>query len=564
MKALYRRSLAAIIAAGMILAVLWKAGIYFETNDDRYIASILSGVITSEPDAHVLYVNYLLTFPLSLLYRLTTAVPWYGGMLILFQWLAYYNILDSAYIRCRNTFQIIAVTAMTFSFFMAYCYMLGLIQYTSTAALLAMSGYVCLILNTGDRKRTVMFGVLELAAFLLRDDAMLMIQPLGLAAVSGLFLGRRTLAWKEKLAKSGEILLVLAAVLLTGLAGNVIGGRCSREWKQYEQFNDTRTALFDYYGKPEYEEVQEILDRYNISEEQYKAYCSYVILNWNAGTQCDIDLKEYVLENNKNTAHMTDILREFCVYFTEDYDWKINRVAIAAWVMWLAFALIGHRTETLFSGIGLAMAEAAVWGALVRMGRMPHRIVIPLFACETILLMAVCLNEYVHLRRRKLWGIVLLVTCLLFCYLGLGSSKLQYRYIREMNEGQKIYIEGLEEIQEYCDEHPDNRYLIEAETLAFYKGSALETRIYHPANNVISGGWFSNSPNVQRHLEEYLNSGETGFYFIIYADGSQENKPAMQYLSKEMNEKPVLTDEFAASHGGIYAVYYFEGRFPFE
>ena len=61
--------------AGMILTgilflffiLIWKsAGIYFETNDDKFIAEILSGAVTGEPDGHVVYINYLLSYLLSL------------------------------------------------------------------------------------------------------------------------------------------------------------------------------------------------------------------------------------------------------------------------------------------------------------------------------------------------------------------------------------------------------------------------------------------------------------------------------------------------------------------
>ena len=40
------------IAAAMLLAVYFRAGIYFESNDDRHITEILSGAFGGRPDAH--------------------------------------------------------------------------------------------------------------------------------------------------------------------------------------------------------------------------------------------------------------------------------------------------------------------------------------------------------------------------------------------------------------------------------------------------------------------------------------------------------------------------------
>lgn len=152
------------------------------------------------------------------------------------------------------------------------------------------------------------------------------------------------------------------------------------ESQQYSQ----RTALFDYHGKPEYEEVREILDKYNISENKYKAYCSYTILDWNTETECDRKLEEYVSEHSGNTLGIGDVFQEVYNYSYKEFDWKMNTVAIAAWILWIVFVLSCRRWSALLPGICLAVSKTAVWGALIWMGRMPYRIVIPLFACETM------------------------------------------------------------------------------------------------------------------------------------------------------------------------------------
>ena len=105
------RVFVSLSVSAALLAIVWcRTCIYFETNDDRYIASILSGAVTGSPDAHVIYMNYLLSLPLSLLYRFTVEVPWYGGMLVLFLWLFWGAVLDSAYTRCRKWTQALLVT----------------------------------------------------------------------------------------------------------------------------------------------------------------------------------------------------------------------------------------------------------------------------------------------------------------------------------------------------------------------------------------------------------------------------------------------------------------------
>ncbi len=577
-----------LVFGALLSFVRRTTGIYFETNDDRYIASILSGVITGSPDAHVIYVNYLLALPLSWLYRLTAAVPWYGGMLVLLQWTAYGAVLDSAWTRCRGWFSLLSVTAVAAGFFVAFYYLTGLLQYTSTAALLAMAGYACLLLRRNRKSGFVWFMVFELLGCLLRSQAMLMLQPLGLAAVLAA-------VWQDRRVDSGEkikgILTVEAgviAILCLEAAGNFLGYQ-GAGWDRYERFNDTRTLLFDYYGKPGYEEVSDILEEGHVSREQYEAYCSYLILDWRADEDCEKRLGAYAAERGETPLEAGRLLGQIRDA-RRSVSWKVRDVILAAWGIFLLWMLFSGKLRMLLGGTALlSLAGTAVWGYLVWKGRTPLRVTLPLLACEVLLLLALVWREYdsappaagegqgaqildlraglralCAARGAGLWRkVLLLFGCACFCGAGISSGRLQCRYVKEMNQGQQIFMEGLREIQAYCGEHPGNRYLLDANSLSSYKGSAFETSVYQSFNAVLGGGWFSTGPAVQRRLEEYLGTGQ-GFYFLIYADGGQEDTPQFAYLVREMGGEPELADRWRASHGGDYAVYYFEGAFPFS
>ena len=55
----------AVCMSLFLLGIVWTVvGNYFETNDDRFIAEILSGAIGWQPEAHVIFVNYLLSWPI--------------------------------------------------------------------------------------------------------------------------------------------------------------------------------------------------------------------------------------------------------------------------------------------------------------------------------------------------------------------------------------------------------------------------------------------------------------------------------------------------------------------
>lgn len=559
----YRRWMAMAVSLVMILFVCQKTGIYFETNDDRYITSILSGVITGSPDAHVIYVNYLLALPLSLLYRITTMVPWYGGLFVFFQWAIYAAVLDSAYTKCQKWYMMIPVTAIAGGFFIAYYYCVGQIQFTSTAVMLAAAGYVCLLLRDSDKKGFLLFILFELAGYLLRSQSMLMVQPLGLAAVVTVTAGKQEIIKKEEIRKFLAMGLGLLAILLVGVLGNLIGYH-GAGWERYTHFIDTVTTLFDYHGKPDYEEVRDILEDYDISREKYMAYCQYMILDWNVDAEGEKRLENYVLQLQGESLSVPKVLRQVYEISIADFPWELNRVTIAAWGLFLLVVILCRRLKTLCIGVGLiGGARTAIWGYLIWRGRIPTRVILPLMACETMILIALVWIEYERAHTVQWKKVGLLCGGVIFCLIGISSGRLQSRYISEITAGQHLYMEGLREIQQYCEDHPTNHYLIDPSSLSYYIGSAFETSVYHPVNAVFGGGWFSETPPVRQRLREYLGDVD-GFYFLIYADGEQEMCPSYAYLVQEMGEVPELVEQWTASHGGSYAVYYFKGAFPFS
>ena len=292
-----------LITVGTILlfaSFLWikDMGVYFETNDDRIIAEILSGVHSLTQDPHTIHENYLLMLPLSLLYKITSGVSWYGWSLLLCHATAWFVTESSFLSRCKNWKDYLAVLIGLSGLFLGSLELIGRIQFTSTAVILAISGYIALYLEENRKKGYVLFFVTELLAFCVRYKAMLMIQPLGGIVWLGLALvqlgktgwSRERLLEKGK--EAGRLLLIWAAIFLLGGFGNIIGYH-SEDWKDFLKFSETRAQLFDYHGAPNYEDVKDILDRYDVTENVYDGFCNYNILDWEVSTDCIEELVEF-------------------------------------------------------------------------------------------------------------------------------------------------------------------------------------------------------------------------------------------------------------------------------
>ena len=222
----------------MIAAVYFRAGIYFDTNDDRFLSEILSGVYGEHPEPHTIYMNYLLSLPLTALYRITIKIPWHGLMLLTFHMVTYTTISNSILRLCRNKVQMLLGMSVLPALGLQGIYILAKIQYTSTTVLLAAAGYIYLLLHNKNLKsRLKIFAIFMLLSCLLRKDAMLMIQPLGIAATAGVLLVDKGKSLKAKIIELSAVTGTIAICVLTAEAGTVIGYH-SEEWKYYFRYNN--------------------------------------------------------------------------------------------------------------------------------------------------------------------------------------------------------------------------------------------------------------------------------------------------------------------------------------
>lgn len=551
----YKIFIAAVIAILFIAVVISQTGIYFETNDDRFIAEILSGASINKSDAHVVYVNYLLALPLSMLYSLTTQVPWYGGMLILLHVLTYFVLLWSVYDRCTTKRAMVLMTVVLGCFFLLNIYVTAMIQYTSTAALVALAGYACLLLQQDKKRGEILFFIMELLALLLRSQAMLMMQPIGGAVYMAVCLMEKEQNFRIRCRKILEWMLTVAIVLLIGQIGSFIGYR--GEWKAYERFNEARTTMFDYYGTPAYEEVKDILNKYQVTEAEYNAFCNYVILDWEVPLECVEELAEYVSRQNEKTLDIPSLLEQIGDSWDKNNYMGINKACIWLWIAAIVWVLLKRRWWMVLPLTGLVAAHTLVLGYLLYQGRTPARVMYPLAVGMVLLLIVLLLVDCTKYRPGKWMLVLLLFIGIMWGDSCIDAGRAQYRTAKENNAGQQVFIEGAIEVREYCNQYPDNRYLLDSWSFCYYRGSALETRLYQQSNSVLTGSWYSNSPVMNRYMKEYLDLEQDNLHLIIYDTGTDEPNYTVEFLQERTGKTAELVDSFLVSHGGGYLVYQF-------
>lgn len=118
-------------------------------------------------------------------------------------------------------------------------------------------------------------------------------------------------------------------------------------------------------------------------------------------------------------------------------------------------------------------------------------------------------------------------------------------------------MQGFWEINTYCKEHPENKYLLDAVSMSYYTGDVLETKFTGERNNIVSGTWFSESPVMKHALQKYFADENDGLQWLTYDFVYAEEHPALKYLQEKTGVDGVLTEELTVSHGGRYLIYSF-------
>lgn len=593
----YRIPIAFCMAAVWIFFIYRTVGIFFETNDDRLITEILSGSMTGVPEAHTYYVGCFLGLLISSLYRLTCVVPWYGGMLVLFQFTCCFLTADAFLSRCRHKKDCFFAFTFILLLYAVSFYVIAGIQFTSTAAMLAVTGYLCFLLYPGGRSRCILFFLMEFLSFELRSDAMLMIQPMGFIVLAGLcfihqkpylFFGflpescsatpsespsrffTRCGKWLRKyhpLLNAGIILLL---VLIIGKGSHYIF-YSSPEWKEYEKINDAVTEITDYAAIPDYAEVQDILSKYNVTQKQYNAFLQYAMIEENLSGDCLLEVASVAHEKNLPPSFSL-VFKQFLASYASREHWGLNLMLIASWAAVILLVLSRKAFGLFIPLAGLLLSRSALWLFLLYEGRFPPRVMVPLYLGEIFFLFCLFFRTILQEQSaerdasqaqhqssesavflRQYFPILLIILLLPFAA---KTLKNQYLYLSEKNTGESIYFTGMQDMISYCNNQPEKRYFIDASTLIYYRGSAFETKTYGRRNGVITGCWYSGAPVLYQYEKDYF-AGCSTICLITSSDMEMQSAMVIDYLEERLETTAYLEDTFTVSNGGKYLVYAF-------
>lgn len=522
---------------------------YYDLNDDVLIKDILSGVYSGSPSGYTMQLLYPLGFVLSVLYR-GLSVPVFGVFLILCQFGAVWAVGYQSAACCKTRAGKAIVLAAegllwTAAFGMHFVY----VQYTVTAGMLA--GAALFWILTAKRRRWIAL-LLYWLAFCLRTEMALLILPL--ACIAGLCaLVREARNEKRDAAEQKDPLVKKnaaeqknapakrksgAAVRYVSLFGALLAGMgilyaadaaaySGTEWKQFRQFFDDRTALYDYRldFAEQYEENKDAYEKLGISKARQQLLANY---NFGADDGIDAGLMHQLaqaasgqeISAGQEASGGQGLSVAVWRLLHENWFGKGDAPLNLIWIgMGLAVCVLSckkGRLWKLWQPLLAGACGAFLWLYLLLQGRMVERVTHPLYLAQILLFAGLWLTERREEAMREsaadkacaaakglltpehasaLFAGACVAVGLVFLpgtISEIGAEAGRRETVNAANEA----------VMDYCMAHPKTLFLEDVYSTVAYSEKIMTDRD-KPFNYDLLGGWLVKSPLTARKLSAF-------------------------------------------------------------
>ena len=541
------------ILCGLFFYFVWmKCGLWFETNDDLIINDLLRGAITGKPEYHTIYNSVILTAPLSLLYRIAPTIPWWGGFLLVCNGISILIPLDAIVKKSKDLFTMFCGGFAVLACLLPSLYIRGRLQYTSTAMLLAIAGFVALVLYE-NVAGIWLFGILEFLAFIIRPEAMEIILPIGF----GLLLVATSITEEDFILGIKKILISLGIALLIlaigyGVKFLVYSGN---EWTASKDFEAGRQEMFDYTGIVDYDRIDELYKR-GVTKEEYDAFSHSLVLDYEHLAQT-VRAASYVSKSEVTNPGILETIKWVYAYSYLNVFPGFTWLSIALGVAWCALliaSILRGRIKSLIAFVLIYLVNKGItWGYIYFKGRMPERIMLPLYFLELLSIVVMLLLFINDERRENYLRLLIIPVIAAMAYVCFVSGKQQFGTLSKQSESLPILREMESEISNYCREHNHNKFILSTYIYSNYRRSVFDVGVDNP-DYVYAGGWFSCLPSVKARTGDYLESGYV--YLITTAESINGNVEAEQaFLNQRYDYKLEKEDELNLVTGGKAVVY---------
>lgn len=453
------------LAALGIIVLVWtllglKYDFYFVSNDDSLLEAILSGGFSGIPEARDMQHLYPLARLFTLLYQGLPSVPWYGLFLCTAQFFSLFLCVR----RCGSCLRGRGERIFGGMVLLFFCtgltiYELVMVQYTITAAMMAVAAIFLMITDDREEEQTGRFLLHRLPCLLLYATAFALRSEIGLFLLPFMVLGcLYKWLWDTDTAESrwelvgiAVIPVSLAAAVLThidfflipaglaalgetvwcmvhlgrdrgkqflklllfGLTLTAVMGVLyvmdafayrGQEWKEARAFFDARTEIYDFGKIPAYADATEFYKELGISGEEQMLLENY---NFALSDRYDSEVMKSVTAYQKNYfsyLYSKEYLKKTILDVTKRILTFRDGIYCVALVLMYVMVVLGFLLKRKYSGLMMTVytlaAHMVCWCYLSWKNRLPERVTHGLYLAEIMVLLAMCLQLYRNMRTK--------------------------------------------------------------------------------------------------------------------------------------------------------------------
>ncbi len=546
----------------LFLALSLRFDFYYDLNDDVLIKDIVSGAYTGTPDAHSIQMLYPLSLLISLLYRIVPVLPWQGIFLCACHGVCFFLIVKRSLSFVEKEISKLILLLTEASLIMTlFLYEAVFVQYTVTAALLAACA--CFLVFTSEKKEGIceflkeqtLPIVLVIIAFNLRSEMLLLMSPF--IAFTGIvkWSAEKEVFAKETIKKYVSLIGVIVIGMTVSLLIDALA-YSGKDWKEFRNFFNARTQVYDYTWYPEYEEAEEFYHDLGVTPAKVT-----LIDNYNFGLDESIDAD--MLWSIAEYADATNIKEPLSVRLKEaviDYKWRTfheqdapyNFFVLTAYGMVVALAFVFKDKSAIWKLPALGLFRTVPWMYVILAKRVPPRISHPLYYIELIILGAWMLSYCKKNKDDALLGenekrckgrnrSLAIAMILLFAFSRIVFSGMMQKADEEQERRQEVNT-VMCLFQEYAADHPEDYFYMDVYSTVDFSEKMFVNVDNSQKNYDILGGWASGSPLQKDATIPYRDEAFSRAEFLL-----QDN---FYYVCEDGSDITYLKD-FYSGHGVI-------------
>ena len=566
----------AAAAAALLLStfcmgyIYLRFGMIYAIADDIIMRDIASGAFSGKPDGHLIFVKFVLGWLISGCYLLAPRVDWYGfcmtGTMFLGMAACLYrgfSFKKSLGWKAAYGFFAVLLFIQTALFHAAQ------FEWTLCAAFAGGCALFFYVTMQSPWENVVVY-LLLLMTFCIRSDIFWMLMPgfglfylwkhvsvqRGNGISHGFLKGRKaSLQVKQWVLPVAVFLSVGVVLLVEHIAYREEG------WREFMEFQDARSLVYDYYGVPDYEADPEFFEELGISQQEVRNLRHYALYLVE-----DLDgerMQELAGESMRQSGQIRGIkdrlkqgirlaLKQF---FSLDY------APTNLYGMVLALYLLIYTWKNERKGWGmlllLLLAQGSLWLALGIVGRLPERVAQAMHVADLAVMSGALWQIGAFWKGKKARTRLAAVTGVLFVVLSVFCWRDTLKSNRE-----KLQADGNYQLfKEYCRKQENSLFFIETYQAEPIGGARVTTAGDFSLNRCLTlGDWYSMSPLDQKRfealgisgVEEMLLSGEDVYYVVRDVE-----KPGFfgDYIENKYESAQVFLSDVVEIEERVYYLY---------